>query len=247
MARPRRDWFEPLADVLRRLSSGDSTVLAFEGGDHKPAYLTNVLLRPQICSNLRRLLPSGYAPPSASVSPWKTRWPFAADRRLRPRLVFLRGCSTYRQVRLRGPTRPGRGPQRRPLRAPWVRIRGAATTAMSLHRRGAATKKTGSCRRNPSGRWGSWPISALLVVDDARASTSSSRLDLDSRAPSADGTAGPGPSLLVANTTSHSSFPASRRKLVRYAGWRRLRREIGPAGKCGDTCGKHCGKHVKAM
>jgi len=45
--------------------------------------------------------------------------------------------------------RPGRVPQRRPLRAPWVRIRGAATTAMSLHRRGAATKKAGTCRRNP--------------------------------------------------------------------------------------------------
>jgi len=87
--------------------------------------------------------------------------------------------------------RPGRGPQRRPLRTPWFRIRGAATTAMSLHRRGAATKKTGPCRRNPSGRWGSWPISALLVVDDARASTSSSRLDLGSRDPSADGTGGP--------------------------------------------------------
>ena len=86
------------------------------------------------------------------------------------------------------PMRPGRGPQRRPLRAPWVRIRGAATTAMSLHRRGAATTKTGPCRRNPSGRWGSWPISALLVVDDARASTSSSRLDPGARAPSADGT-----------------------------------------------------------
>jgi len=46
-------------------------------------------------------------------------------------------------------------------------------------------------RRNPSGRWGSWPISALLVVDDARASTSSLRLDLGSRAPSADGTGKP--------------------------------------------------------
>jgi hypothetical protein len=90
-----------------------------------------------------------------------------------------------RAPRLRGSARAG--PQRRPLRAPWVRIRGAATTAMSLHRRGAATKKTGPCRRNPPGRWGSRPISALLVVDDARASTSSSRLDLDSRDPSADG------------------------------------------------------------
>ena len=29
------------------------------------------------------------------------------------------------------PTRPGRSPQRRPLRAPWPRILGAATTAMS--------------------------------------------------------------------------------------------------------------------
>ena len=75
------------------------------------------------------------------------------------------------QVRAPRPARPGQGPQRRPLRAPWVRIRGAATTAMSLHRRGAATTKTGPCRRNPSGRWGSRPISSLLVVDDARAST----------------------------------------------------------------------------
>jgi len=69
------------------------------------------------------------------------------------------------------PARPGRGPQRRPLRAPWPRILGAATTAMSFHRRGAATTKTGPWRRNPSGRWGSRPISSLLVVDDARAST----------------------------------------------------------------------------
>ena len=69
------------------------------------------------------------------------------------------------------PARPGRNPRRRPLRAPWPRILGAATTAMSLHRRGAATTKTGPCRRNPSGRWGSRPISSLLVVDDARAST----------------------------------------------------------------------------
>ena len=69
------------------------------------------------------------------------------------------------------PARPGRSPQRRPLRAPWPRTLGAATTAMSFHRRGEATTKTGPWRRNPSGRWGSWPISALLVVDDARAST----------------------------------------------------------------------------
>ena len=130
------------------------------GHPSKPVHLTSFLLRPQICSNLRRLLPSG--------------------------------CSTYGQVRLRRPSRLGPDPQRRPLRAPWVRIRGAATTAMLLHRRGAATTKTGPCRCNPSGRWGSWPISALLVVDDARASTSSSRLDLDSRDPSADGTRGPG-------------------------------------------------------
>jgi hypothetical protein len=86
------------------------------------------------------------------------------------------------------PARPGRVPQYRPLRAPWLRIRGAVTTAMSLHRRGTATKKTEPWRRNPSGRWGSWPISSLLVVDDARASTFSSRLDLGSRAPSAGGT-----------------------------------------------------------
>ena len=69
------------------------------------------------------------------------------------------------------PSRSGRSPQCRPLRAPWPRILGAATTAMSLHRRGTATTKTGPCRRNPSGRWGSRPISSLLVVDDARAST----------------------------------------------------------------------------
>jgi len=80
------------------------------------------------------------------------------------------------------PGRPGRSPRCRPLRAPWPRIPGAVTTAMSLHRRGAATTKTGPWRRNPSGRWGSRPISSLLVVDDARASTSSSRLDLGSRA-----------------------------------------------------------------
>ena len=61
-----------------------------------------------------------------------------------------------------------------------------------LHRRGAATTKAGPCRRNPSGRRGSWPISSLLVVDDARESTSSSRLDLGARAPSADGTGDPG-------------------------------------------------------
>ena len=89
------------------------------------------------------------------------------------------------------PARLGPGPQRRPLRARWVRIRGAATTAMSLHRREEATTKAGTWRRNPSGRRGSRPISSLLVVDDARASTSSSRLDLDSRDPSADGTGGP--------------------------------------------------------
>jgi len=69
------------------------------------------------------------------------------------------------------PARPGRSPQYRPLRAPWPRILGAATTAMSLHRRGAATTKTEPWRRNPSGRWGSRPISTFLVVDDARAST----------------------------------------------------------------------------
>ena len=69
------------------------------------------------------------------------------------------------------PERPGRTPQSRPLRAPWPRVLGAEPTAMLLHRRGAATTKTGPCRRNPSGRWGSRPISSLLVVDDARAST----------------------------------------------------------------------------
>ncbi len=69
------------------------------------------------------------------------------------------------------PARPGRSPQGRPLRAPWPRLLGAATTAMFLHRRGVSTTKTGPCRRNPSGRWGSRPISSLLVVDDARAST----------------------------------------------------------------------------
>ena len=69
------------------------------------------------------------------------------------------------------PARPGRSPQCRPLRAPWPRILGAGTMAMSPHRRGAATTKTGPWRRNPPGRWGSRPISSLLVVDDARAST----------------------------------------------------------------------------
>ena len=87
------------------------------------------------------------------------------------RCFLASGCSTYCRVRAPRPTRPGRRPQRRPLRAPWTRILGAATTAMFLHRRGAATTKTGTCRRNPLGRWGSRPISALLVVDDARAST----------------------------------------------------------------------------
>jgi len=129
-----------------------------------------------------------------------------------------RGARRTVEYALRAPSRPGRGPQRRPLRAPWSRIQGAATTAMSLHRRGAATRKTGTCRRNPSGRWGSWPISALLVVDDARASTSSSRLDLDSRDPSADGTGGPGPGLWVENPTGHGTSPPSRRNPVRYAG-----------------------------
>ena len=181
--------------------------------------LTTSLLRSATCRNLRRFLASG--------------------------------CSTYRQVRLRGPSRPGRGPQSRPLRAPWVRIQGAATTAMSLHRRGAATTKTGPCRRkpgdrsdkwpspgvagvrplasragsqaakrrrNPSGRWGSWPISVLLVVDDARASTSSSRLDLGSRDPSADDTGGPGPGLWVVNTTSHDISRPSLRDAVRSTG-----------------------------
>jgi hypothetical protein len=87
------------------------------------------------------------------------------------RCFLASGCSTYCRVRAPRPTRPGRRPQRRPLRAPWTRILGAATTAMFLHRRGAATTKAGPCRRNPLGRWGSRPISALLVVDDARAST----------------------------------------------------------------------------
>jgi len=116
-----------------------------------------------------------------------------------------RRAVTYRKYALRAPRRP----QRRPLRAPWSRILGAATTAMSLHRRGTATTKTGPCRRNPLGRWGSRPISALLVVDDARASTppralTSAREPL--RAPQ------------VENPTGHGTSPPSRRNPVRYAG-----------------------------
>jgi len=53
---------------------------------------------------------------------------------------------------------------------------GAATTATPSHRRGAATQQTAVRRRNPKGAKGLGPWRSLLVVDDATASPSSSRL-----------------------------------------------------------------------
>jgi hypothetical protein len=95
-------------------------------------------------------------------------------------VLHRRGAATTKA----GPCRqqPGDGRERWPLPAD-AGLRPLASRAGSQ----AAER-----RRNPSGRWGSWPISALLVVDDARASTSFSRLDLGARAPSADGTGDPG-------------------------------------------------------
>ena len=47
-------------------------------------------------------------------------------------------------------------------------------------------KAIGPSRRHPQGRWGLWTISALVVVDDGQASSSSSCLDLALQAPSAN-------------------------------------------------------------
>ncbi len=47
-------------------------------------------------------------------------------------------------------------------------------------------KAIGPSRRHPQGRWGLWTISALVVVEDGQASSSSSCLDLASQAPSAN-------------------------------------------------------------
>jgi len=155
---------------------------------HQPPAATGDASHPAVVSRLGVLSPPTTAQCGRRLAPRRAHRPRAGDGETQA----PKARRNVPQVRAPRPARPGRGPQRRPLRAPWLRIQGAATTAMSLHRRGEATKKAGSCRRNPSGRRGSWPISALLVVDDARASTSSSRLDLDSRDPSADGTGGSG-------------------------------------------------------
>ena len=47
-------------------------------------------------------------------------------------------------------------------------------------------KAIGPSRRQVQGRWGLWTISALVVVEDGKASSSSSCLDLASQAPSAN-------------------------------------------------------------
>ena len=47
-------------------------------------------------------------------------------------------------------------------------------------------KEIGASRRHPEGSWGLQKISALVVVEDGKASSSSSCLDLASQAPSAN-------------------------------------------------------------
>ena len=46
----------------------------------------------------------------------------------------------------------------------------ASATRRCAYRRGAATKKWASSRRNPLGEWGLWAISSSLVLDDASSS-----------------------------------------------------------------------------
>ena len=174
--------------IVGRSRSADEIIQGSTRISHQLSAAAGDASHPAVFSRLGVLSPPTTAQCGRRLAPRRAHRPRTGGGETRA----PKARSNVPQVRAPRPARSGRGPQHRPLRAPWVRILGAATTAMSLHRRGAATTKPGPCRRNPSGRRGSWPISSLLVVDDARASTSSSRLDLGSRAPSADGTGDPG-------------------------------------------------------
>ena len=107
------------------------------------------------------------------------------------------------------------------------RDQGARRKSMLEHRRRRATQRSATTPVGPKGCGAMHSFSSLSLLGDG--GHRRRRVALKPNAWRRNGRRwGAGPSLLVANTTSHCSFPPSRRNPVRYAGQRVRNWQVAP-------------------